>query len=522
MRSNQGKGSPALSRRGVLKLGAAAAAIPFAGACAATPQGREAAAKGDGRPRNIIFMVADGLSPGVPAQAELFSHMVRGRGTQWAALAASDSVVQGQFDMASLNSPVTDSAAAASAWATGTRICNWALNTLPDGRTLTPIGVLAKRSGRAVGLVTTTRLTHATPAAFVAAVPVRDANEQDIPPQYLEVADVLLGGGMQTFDRAKRRDKRDMVAEFRQRGYAIARSRDDLLKWRGSRMIGIFDDNHLPYSIDRNREAAIQQRVPTLVEMTQSALNALSNNQEGFLLQVEGGRVDHAAHNNDAAAMLHDQLAFDDAIALVIEYCSTNPDTLVIITSDHACGNPALNGMGTHYERAGEFFDKLPLASASFDAIERRLHAAAQANKPIDADAVLDAIHWGTGLEISREDGATIAAVLHGEPAPEINLQEANIYGIVGQILGNQTGMAWTGIAHTSDWVPLLALGPGSERFRSLLKNTDAYDHMTALWGIEHRNPRMSVEEAMRHAAAFRNHLDRERSERPHPARAGV
>src|SRR5690606_14792938 len=109
-------------------------------------------------------------------------------------------------------SPVTDSAAAASAWGSGSRIFNWAMNMLPDGRALTPIAPLAKRAGRAVGLVTTTRITHATPAGFAAAAPSRNL-EDDIAPQYLDVVDVLLGGGRRHFDSAQRRDKRDLLRE---------------------------------------------------------------------------------------------------------------------------------------------------------------------------------------------------------------------------------------------------------------------------------------------------------------------
>ena len=110
-------------------------------------------------------MVADGMSPGVPALADAFSHVIRAKGTHWRDLAAAD-VTRGYFDMASLNSLVTDSAAASTAWGSGSRIFNWALNTLPDGRELKPIAVLAER-GKRVGLVTT-RVSHATPAGFAA------------------------------------------------------------------------------------------------------------------------------------------------------------------------------------------------------------------------------------------------------------------------------------------------------------------------------------------------------------------
>lgn len=314
-----------ISRRQALKLGAGAVVAAPASLAVSTNTiaavSSSQAATSPAKPRNIIFMVADGMSPGVPALAEGFSHIVRGKGTHWRKLAAREDVVRGFFDMASLNSLVTDSAAAASAWGSGVRICNWALNTLPDGRELTPLAPLAKQRSKRVGLVTTTRVSHATPAGFAAAAPLRDL-EADIAPQFIDRVDVLLGGGRKFFDATLRQDKRDLLAEYRAKGWAFIDSRDALLqrKTGADRLLGLFWNDHLPYTIDRDREPQLQQRVPTLAEMTRAALANLAASNEGFLLQVEGGRVDHAAHDNDAASMLRDQLAFDDAVGVAVEF----------------------------------------------------------------------------------------------------------------------------------------------------------------------------------------------------------
>lgn len=122
-------------------------------------------------------MVADGRSTGLPSLVEPFSRLLRGRGTHLAALARDAAAARGWCDTGSLRSLVTDSSAASSAWATGTQIMNGALNVLPDGRRLTPVGVLARQAGRRVGLVTATTITHATPAGFVAVQPRRDDEE---------------------------------------------------------------------------------------------------------------------------------------------------------------------------------------------------------------------------------------------------------------------------------------------------------------------------------------------------------
>lgn len=505
-----------ISRRRVLKLGAAAAAASVGGGAAALPSCARAqsidARAGHQPPaaartvRNIIFMIADGMSASVPALAQDLSKLVRHADTNWHRLALDARTTHGLFDMASLNSPVTDSAAAASAWATGSRIFNTALNVLPDGTKLTPVGVLAKEAGRGVGLVTTTRITHATPAAFAAVASSRD-DEDQIAPQYLGVADVLLGGGSRHFDPTLRADRRDLLADFGDAGYATCSTRDELrADTTSKRVLGLFDANHLPYTIDCNREASLQARVPALAEMTRAALERLASLPNGFLLQIEGGRVDHAAHNNDGPAMIWDQLAFDDAIGVVMEFRAKHPDTLVVITSDHGCGNPGLNGLGLEYEQSGRYFEKVASATASFEAMDQRLRAASfeATGAPPTAEQILEALQWGTGLTVDARHGALIADVLAGKPPPELNMMEANIYGVVAQIVGNHNGLAWTGIVHTSDWTLCMAVGPGSERFAGLLKNTDAYQHMTALLGIEHRNPSMTAEQARKFALSHR------------------
>lgn len=448
-------------------------------------------------------MVADGMSPGVPALAEAFSHIVRGRGTAWHALASREDVVTGFFDMASLDSLVTDSAAAASAWASGSRIRNWAVNMLPDGRELTPIAPLARARGKRIGLVTTTRITHATPAAFAAVVPSRDL-EDDIAPQYLDRVDVLLGGGSRHFDVALRRDKRDLLADFRAAGWAAVRDRDGLLALPAdTRVLGLFDADHLPFTIDRAREPALQQRVPTLAEMTRSALARLAQGDDGFLLLVEGGRVDHAAHDNDAASMLHDQLAFDDAIDSALEFIADTgrDDTLLLITTDHGTGNPGLSGMGGKYHQSNSGFERLAASTISFVTLHARLTAISQAGAAIAANDVADVVRDGTGIDLAFEDARLLAEVFAGrrETGPiEVSRFQSNLAALLGQALANHTGMTFTGVAHTSDWALSMALGPGARRFAGLRANIDVYSTLADFFGIEHRNPRMTPEEARR------------------------
>lgn len=487
-----------LERSALAGLGAAAvAALPRA-ASAAPPAAQ--AVRHD-RVRNVIFAVADGMSMGTFSLAEQASQMTRGRSMLWSELLADPKCVHGWFEMGSLDSLVTDSAAASSAWATGTRIFNGAVNLLPDGTKLTPIAALVHDTGRRTGLVTTTTITHATPAGFAACQASRGSEDQ-IAPQYLDVVDVLMGGGREFFLPELRADKVDWVARYRERGYAFWKRRDDVLSAdRPARVLGLFGRGHLPFSVDRDHSESIAAAVPTLAEMTRAALEMLSASDRGFLLQVEGGRVDHAAHNNDAGAILFDQLAFDDALRVIFEFARQRDDTLVIVTTDHGNSNPGLNGTGKKYRESTACFERLLKTTASYEAMDRELRSAA-GEQPPALDKIRETIRAGTGIELSTDEAEKIALAGAGKPPPELNRQHANFVGVLGQVLGNHTGIGWTGVSHTADLALLTAFGPSAESFRGIFPCTYAYERLTGLLGITHRNPKMTLDQARRFASS--------------------
>ena len=134
--------------------------------------------------RGVVFMVSDGMSPGVLTLAEAYSKLTRQRGTQWWSLLNDRSAARGLMDTASANSMVTDSAAASSARGGGERVNNGSINVNPAGKELTPIAAILKKTSARVGLVSTATITHATPAGFAACVSKR-GEEDDIAPQYL-------------------------------------------------------------------------------------------------------------------------------------------------------------------------------------------------------------------------------------------------------------------------------------------------------------------------------------------------
>lgn len=465
----------------------------------------DAAARRKDQPKNIIWMVTDGMSPGVLPMAEQFSLRARDKGTIWHALGRRPEAAHALMDMASLESMVTDSSSASSSWGSGSRIFNAWINMLPDGTKLTPIGVLAKDRKKRVGLVTTTTVTHATPAGFAAVSRKRD-DEDGIAAQYLNVCDVVLGGGAKFFRAAGRKDKRDLTADYAKAGFAVALSRDELRQAKGGRCLGLFDKSHLPYMLDVKNDEKLRAAVPTLAEMTETALERLASSPNGFLLQVEGGRVDHAAHNNDAAALLWEQLAFDDALGVVLRFAEKHPDTLVVLTTDHGNANPGLNGTGTEYVDSNTSFERLLMARSSYTLVTPRLgvradytmttaEAAVPKPKP-SIEVVKEAIRTAFGFEPTATETEWLRSIASTSKGVAISKQVDKMVGVLGQVLGNHTGIGWTGTSHTSDYTLLLALGPGSSRFHGFMKNTDAFPILCDMMDIRHRNPTMTPDRA--------------------------
>jgi alkaline phosphatase len=444
------------------------------------------------KPRNIIFMCSDGMSMGVPSMAQAFCQRYHGRDTQWAQLLEDTTVSQALMETYSLNALVTDSSAASSTWGSGVRIMNGAVNQYPDGTKLRHIGGLVKDSGRGMGLVTTTTVTHATPAGFAANAASRSM-EEDIAPQYRNVVDVIMGGGNRFFDPTQRKDQHDLYADYAASGYKVARSRDEMMAASGSsKILGVYYDGHLPYTIDQNQDARLKREVPTLAEMTKAAIESLDRHHtKGFLLQVEGGRVDHAAHGNDAAAMIHDQIAFDDAIAVAVDFARRSGDTLVVITADHANANPGM----TFYDRANGMFDAMSGMKAS---LWPMIDAMREAGGPKPSAAnVGDVIKRMAGFEITGDDAQLLADALGGNPPRVINMDMRSTNSIFGQILGNYTGVHFMASSHTQDLVLLSAVGPGQEHFDGFVKNIECFNIMTDLFGIAHRNKQITLEEAL-------------------------
>lgn len=434
--------------------------------------------KQSGIAKNIIFLVSDGMSTGTLNMASLLLQRKEGKQSNWLKLYEQQAVSRALMDTASASSLITDSAAASSSWGGGVRVKNGSLNVSADGTIHTPILQKFKSAGKSVGCVTTVPITHATPAGFSIATKNR-GDQEEIALLYLPLRfDIMMGGGLEYFSGALRKDKQDIFAQFAQQGYTVITSRDEMMQSITSNapVIASFYEDGLPYALDRLQDDKLQQQTPTLAEMTKHAIQHLRKNKNGFVLQVEAGKVDWAAHANDTAAILYDQIAFDEAIQVAIDFAIESPDTMVIITTDHGNANPGLF-----------YGDK---ANANFDKIQHFKHTNEWILKGISKTnsntQVIERIEAAQGIAIKQEE----AALLLKHYA---NLSDEGLYNPyklpykeLAIIQSNYTSVGWAAMNHSADYVELAIYGPGKELLPPFIRNTELHKIMLNATGLSH------------------------------------
>ncbi|NNU12599.1 alkaline phosphatase [Vibrio parahaemolyticus] len=340
--------------------------------------------------KNVILMIGDGMGPQQVGLLETYANhapnsIYKGQTTALYKL-AQEGVIG-----SSLTNPedaiVVDSACSATMLATGIPTASEVIGIDSQGNHVETILEKAKSKGKATGLVSDTRMTHATPAAFAAHQPHRSL-ENNIASDMLESGvDVLLSGGLRhwipkstndkgetyqalekltqgsVYLKSKRKDERNLLTEAQDQGYSLAFSRDMLAQAKGDKLLGLFAysgmNDGIAYSNSKNDPKRTQ---PSLKEMTVKALDVLSKDKDGFFLMVEGGQIDWAGHSNDAGTMLHELIKFDEAVNSAYEWAKGRDDTLIIVTADHETGSFGFSYSSANLpkpeKRKGEAFEK--------------------------------------------------------------------------------------------------------------------------------------------------------------------
>jgi alkaline phosphatase len=269
--------------------------------------------------KNIILMIGDGM--GLP--------------DVYAAMTIADKPlniercnITGLQKTFSSDHYITDSGAAGTALATGSKTKNGAIGMDAHKNRLKSILEKAEEHGLATGLVSTSSITHATPASFIAHQSNRDSYE-DIAMDFLKTdIDVFIGGGYDHF--AKRADKLNLIDSLRFRGYEVDTTLNMILKSTSGKLAGFTAAIHNPYRL--------KGRGDMLPESSAKAIGILSNNKKGFFLMIEGSQIDWAGHSNSADTLIDETLDFDKAVGVALDFAQKDGHTLVVITADHETG----------------------------------------------------------------------------------------------------------------------------------------------------------------------------------------
>ncbi|CDS01502.1 probable PHO8-repressible alkaline phosphatase vacuolar [Sporisorium scitamineum] len=380
---------------------------------------------------NVIQLISDGFGPASETFAREFLQTQKHQG--WNATLPLDKLLVGEVRTRSTNSLVTDSAASATAYSCGLKSVNAYIGVDSDKKPCGTVLEGAKAKGYNTALVTTSRITHATPASYSAHVDDRDA-EDEIASQQIgnymlgRQADILWGGGLRHFlpNTTKpgiRTDSRNLVEEAKKRGFNVVNNRTDFDALQGGNNLklpsmALFTASHMAYEIDRN--ATLE---PSLKEMALTALTGLRNQNEPYFIMIEGARIDHAAHNNDPIGYIHDILAYQEMVQAVVDWVDNNaannpnePETVVFSVADHECGGLTLGLQRSEDEEGfyGWYPDVLLNATRSTEFLAAQTSKWVAAANRTDADlkSYIKTEIVGKGLGISDvQDGEIQRAV---------------------------------------------------------------------------------------------------------------
>lgn len=276
------------------------------------------------KPKNVIMMIGDGM--GV---AQVYAGMTANHGHLFL-----ENFKQIGFSRThSSNNYITDSAAGGTALSSGYKTYNGAIGVNPDTIPGKTVLEMSEAKGLATGLVSTSAITHATPASYIAHQGARGSYE-DIAADFLRTdIDVFIGGGYKHF--AQRADKRDLTKDLEAKGYKVLRNPDEIYRVKSGKLAGLTADEH---------NNPFPKRTMSLPNSTETALNILSQNKKGFFIMIEGSQIDFGGHANNTIYVVNEMLDFDRSVGKALEFAAKDGETLIIVTADHETGGMALTG----------------------------------------------------------------------------------------------------------------------------------------------------------------------------------
>ena len=406
--------------------------------------------------KNVIVLVKDGVS----STTTTLSRWYKGEPL------AMDEILSGGVRTYSAESAVTDSAPAGTAMATGNKSNDKFVGVLPEkvaspgvdsslaDNPYKPVANVlegAKLEGKSTGIISTSEIQHATPAAFSSHATHRTDYDSIAEQQVYQNMDVVLGGGKTSLEAKNRKDGENLVDVIEDNGYDIVETRDELLNSKSKKLWGTFAPAALAYDMDRPQT---NPKEPTLAEMTKKGISALSKDKDGFFLFVEGSKPDWAAHANDPIGMISDTLAFDEAVKEAVAFAKRDKNTLVIAVSDH--GN---SGISIGNQNTNSTYPSTPVSSY-IDPLKKAEMTLEGALKQLNKDK-------SNVLEVAALYGIDNPTA---EETKALN-SSADLSKTLVQLLANRANLGFTTGGHTGEDLFMYSYGPGKPT--GLIENTD-------------------------------------------------
>ncbi|MFW6022959.1 MAG: alkaline phosphatase [bacterium] len=470
-------------------------------------------------PKYVFMFIGDGMSSSQVIAAEMYlGNKKNSEAIETSRLNFSNFPVTGQSQTYDATSFIPDSASTATSLASGIKTLSGVINMKVNKTDkVIPITEDLKKRGYKIGVISSVPINHATPAAYYAKISSRN-NYYEIGKQLVESGFDYFGGGDFNHPKGSNGDQKHIYDIAQDHGYQIANTKEDILNLnsKSGKTIAInstLDGTAMDFELDRTPDEL------ALADFVRKGIDVLDNSR-GYFMMVESGKIDWAGHANNAAASIHDTIAFADAIDEALKVYNKYPeDTLIVITGDHECGGMSVGFAGTGYSTFFNAIDNVSMSHVGFNKIFSEYKDKTDSSKaklehllpqiriayglvtPSDSNA--DSYPEGvlTNSEISRLRAALKQSMI---PSNERNYtdREKIMYGgyepltiTLTHIANNKAGLNYSSFSHTGVPVPVYALGSGAESFNGFYDNTDVYHKLCSIMGIESLNNTSSSNE---------------------------
>ncbi|NDW12573.1 alkaline phosphatase [Bacteroides sp. 214] len=454
------------------------------------------AALGQGKAKYVFYFIGDGMGVNQVNTTEVYLSELQGNTVGVVPLQFTQFPVAGMATTFSATHSVTDSAAGGTALATGQKTYNGAIGVGTEYERITTIAERAKQSGKKVGIATSVSIDHATPASFYA--------HQTSRSKYYEIAmdipasnfDFFAGGGfIRPTTSYEKKEMPSIYPILEEAGYTIARGYDDYKAKAASAKKMILmqqegkDPGCIPYVLDRKEDDL------TLPQITQSAIDFLmKDNKKGFFLMVEGGKIDWACHSNDAHTVVTEVIDMDEAVKIAFEFYKKHPrETLIVISADHETGGVAVGSSSymTNFKAMQYQKQSLPALSDKVKEIRKEkghnttweeMKALLTQTMGFWKELPISWTHEKMLRDSFEESFSAAANVIMVE---SMYAKSEPLAAKAKDVMNDIARSYWTTTGHTAGYVPVYAIGVGSDMFKGKIDNTDIPNRIAKIAGYK-------------------------------------